>query len=362
MEGTAYTDVIDALDTAVSRPDVERIVLRMDTPGGAVAGVDAVHAAVIAARESKEVIAENHGMIASAGYWIASAADRIVATSPSVETGSIGVIISQVSTAGMDSKQGINRVTIVSKNAPNKDPESDAGLMAQQRRADAIERVFIARIADGRNLPISQVEQTFGRGGLLVALDPDEKEDDAFSVGMIDDVMTAKCKKRNRSDGDNAGACAAPEEGADKNCDMEVTMKSLVELLAEHPSLKGEIDALVEKARAEGAASGAEKARVLAGECKKYLDSEYPEEIKKMAAQALTGEISLDTLKGCVMAVDILKAKHVTTAAVADTQATGATPGQQPEPLSQDGVIRNEADQIAAVARMRALRGLKEVK
>ena len=139
-------------------------------------------------------------------------------------------------------------------------------------------------------------------------------------------------------------------------------MKSLVELLAEHPTLKGEIDALVEKARAEGAASGAEKARALASECKKYLDSEYPEEIKKMAANALTGDISLDTLKGCVMAVDILKAKHATTAAVADTKAAGPTPGQQPDPMSQDGIIRSEADHAAAVSRMRAFRGLKEVK
>jgi len=190
FDGTAYSQIIDALDVAARTDKVKTVRLVMDTPGGAVNGVEEVRQAVADLAMKKHVIAENHGMIASAGYWIASAASEIRAISPTVESGSIGVVITQIDTSEREKAFGIKKVNVISRNAPEKAPDADtkAGRETIQQRADAIERIFINRVADGRGVTEQKVIKDFGRGALLVAKDPDENRADALSVGMIDSV------------------------------------------------------------------------------------------------------------------------------------------------------------------------------
>jgi ATP-dependent protease ClpP protease subunit len=190
IEGTSYNDINSALTEAQLNSDVKTIVLEMNTPGGEVSGTDGVWSKVKELAEEKTVIAENHGMIASAGYWIASAADKIVAKSPAVETGSIGVVATQINTDKAHEAAGVRVVTVVSQNAPNKWPDgtTDEGLAVLQSRVDAIERVFISRIAEGRGLPQEKIKKEFGRGALMIADDPDAEKKSALAVGMIDGV------------------------------------------------------------------------------------------------------------------------------------------------------------------------------
>lgn len=188
--GTSYQDITNALAEASGNSDVDKIVLDMSTPGGEVSGVDNVWSAVRAASKSKIVTAENHGMIASAGYWIASAADEIVAKSPVVETGSVGVIATQINYDKARENAGIRVVNVISRNAPNKQPDGtqEEGLKVLQERVDAIERVFISRIAEGRGISSGEVEKNFGKGSLMIADDPNLLKPNALSVGMIDRV------------------------------------------------------------------------------------------------------------------------------------------------------------------------------
>ena len=69
---------------------IQGIVLRMDTPGGVVTGVPELAELVRKISKVKPVVAYGDGMIASAGYWIASQAHSII-SSESTENGSIGV-------------------------------------------------------------------------------------------------------------------------------------------------------------------------------------------------------------------------------------------------------------------------------
>lgn len=62
----------------------------MDSPGGGVGGVPEAFAALAAVRGRKPTVALSNPLMASAAYWLASAADQIVA-SPSALTGSVGV-------------------------------------------------------------------------------------------------------------------------------------------------------------------------------------------------------------------------------------------------------------------------------
>lgn len=210
FEGTAYNDIIESLKIAQENPIVKKIRLIMDTPGGEVKGTDDVFQAVQAAKKIKPVIAENYGMIASGGYWIASAATQIIATSPSAETGSIGVVVVAVDFSKMDEKAGIKVIMIRSKNAPNKyaDLTKKSGRDIVQERIDALERVFISRIAEGRGVSIEHVQQNFGQGTLLIAQDPDNSNPDALSVGMID-AVDAKIKVGGSSTGNGPSAIFA---------------------------------------------------------------------------------------------------------------------------------------------------------
>ena len=152
--GTGYHEILEAIDAVKDQEAITTVILAMDTPGGRTNGVDAVYQAVSELKKSKRVIAENHGLIASCGYWIASAAHEIRALSPADETGSIGVVIVAIDWSKYDKEMGIKEVTIVSKNAPKKAPDvsKKSGRDVLQERVDSTERVFMARIAEGRGV------------------------------------------------------------------------------------------------------------------------------------------------------------------------------------------------------------------
>ena len=71
---------------------VAAVIVRIDSPGGAVAPSQEMYDAVLRLREQKPVVASLGSVAASGGYYVASAADRIVAN-PGTLTGSIGVIM-----------------------------------------------------------------------------------------------------------------------------------------------------------------------------------------------------------------------------------------------------------------------------
>jgi ClpP class serine protease len=81
--GTAISSIQASFRQALADDSVRAIVLAFDTPGGEVAGVSDLAAEIQAGREKKTVVSQIVGLGASAGYWLASAAQRIVATKDS---------------------------------------------------------------------------------------------------------------------------------------------------------------------------------------------------------------------------------------------------------------------------------------
>jgi protease IV len=94
IEGAIYdsTNVIKVLRSFRENPLIKAIVLRLDTPGGAVGASEEIYREVLRAKDDrKKVIVSMGNAAASGGYYIASAADEIYANSGTL-TGSIGVI------------------------------------------------------------------------------------------------------------------------------------------------------------------------------------------------------------------------------------------------------------------------------
>jgi protease-4 len=162
VAGTIGTDrrLIEAIDRVARDDQVRALVLTVDSPGGSVAGGEALHAALTRFRDRKPLVAVLTGTAASAGYMIALPAHRILAREGTV-TGSIGVILQTVEASELLARLGIAPETIAS--GPLKDQPSPFRPLTEEGRA-ALRRVvldlhdqFMRMVAAGRDLPLERV-------------------------------------------------------------------------------------------------------------------------------------------------------------------------------------------------------------
>lgn len=158
MSGVAsYTRLNNALSMAVEDDDVHDILFDYDTPGGEAAGVYALGERIYQLRGQKRMTAIVNELTASAGVWLASAADEIVITRTG-EAGSIGVVMTHYSQQNFNEKLGV-KVTHIHAGARKVDfsPHYDLtpeALEAAQTRIDELYELFTGTVA--RNLNISQ--------------------------------------------------------------------------------------------------------------------------------------------------------------------------------------------------------------
>lgn len=390
---TSYIDIQSAVETIAADDSIKNVRLAVDSPGGNVTGLDETWIALRELSESRSIVAENQGLMASAAYWLATAAQKITASSPAAETGSIGVYMLAIDWSKYDERAGIREIRIVSRNAPlkNPDPATAAGLKAYQERLDALERVFISRVATGRRVAVETVEEKFGRGSLLIAQDPDNSRESALSVGMIDSVsgIAAGAGRRSRTikaeDSGISGDSEAPPPGApepavdpnsnshiDKNSEnVEIddnstkraalaepgkdrNMAKLAEITAGDPELRAELDAEIEAAEKRGREAAAPPALALT-----ILTGDGPAYLKDLAAKALRGEATEAELKAAQGAIDALGEKVKTDAAVVETNSDGPAPADPPRIESSDGEIKSNEDYNSEVARFRAAHGME---
>jgi ClpP class serine protease len=340
LQGTGYSQIIKAIDAVERNENIETLRLEINSPGGEVQGVDEIFQRLFALRKKKDVVAINNGLVASAAYWLASASEEIVSISPTAESGSIGVIITAVDYSERDRQSGVQRVRIVSRNAPEKNPDvtTQKGKDSLQKRADSIERVFIDRVAKGRNVRPDKVKYDFGNGGLLVSLDPDKSEKDALRAGMIDRVITSVDYAE-----DETRSTMGASETQEKESAMENEMKGKVEALeaqlkevtAERDNLKSKLTAAIPLIESE----------------------EYPKAIRGLVCQVLKGEEDPGTLRGAVVAYDALKQSETQTAAVQDSEESSEAAGTVDEKPAVDGSIKSEQDYQEQVKRTRAMMG-----
>ena len=155
-------DTIEELRRYRDNPSVKAIVLRIDSPGGAVVPSQEIFAEVRKTRaEGKIKLVTSMGNVAaSGGYYIAAATDKIVAN-PGTLTGSIGVIMELANVKGLLEKVGVQSVVV--KSGRHKDIASPFRAMTPEDRAllqtvlDDVHAQFIEAVATGRALQVEQV-------------------------------------------------------------------------------------------------------------------------------------------------------------------------------------------------------------
>jgi protease-4 len=157
--------VTRAIAAAAKDARVRAIVLRVESPGGDAHASELIWREVMLARARKPVVVSMGDLAASGGYLAAVGADLIVAE-PSTLTGSIGVFALKPDLSGVLEKLSLGRD--VQQRGKTADvaslakPWSPAERAAVERLIDATYRGFLQKVADGRKLPLAEVEALAG--------------------------------------------------------------------------------------------------------------------------------------------------------------------------------------------------------
>ncbi|MGH7859641.1 MAG: signal peptide peptidase SppA, partial [Candidatus Binatia bacterium] len=160
--GAGAMDVIDQLRQASEDDGVAAVILRVDSPGGAVVASDEIARAIARLRGRKPVVASMGDLAASGGYYVASQANRVIANPGSI-TGSIGVIAVLPNLEGAAEKLGIRPIVI--KSGELKDAGSPFRDMTAEERAlyqrllDEAHEQFIDAVASGRGMDTEEVRR-----------------------------------------------------------------------------------------------------------------------------------------------------------------------------------------------------------
>lgn len=177
--------IIEQIRRHIENQTVRAFVIRINSPGGGVAASQEIYEEIKKIRQvhEKPVVASLSTVGASGGYYIAAAADKIVANPGSI-TGSIGVIIQIPNLSDLLQKVGIRSVVI--KSGPYKDMASATrDLTVEERQLlqqviDDIHDQFIQAVAEGRGLPRERIE-TVADGRILSGRQ-------ALELGLVDQL------------------------------------------------------------------------------------------------------------------------------------------------------------------------------
>jgi protease-4 len=163
--------------------DMKAVVVRIDSPGGAVGTSQEILDGLRRLAEDKVVVCAMGNVAASGGLLVAMGCDRIVAE-PGTLTGSIGVISTFPNVNGLLKKIDVQVNTVTAgklKDAGSPFREFTAADRSYwQELADRIHRQFIQAVAEGRDLPVEAVEK-FADGRVVTG-------EQALELGLVDEL------------------------------------------------------------------------------------------------------------------------------------------------------------------------------
>ena len=183
----------EELTKAADDEDVKAVVLRINTPGGTVTASDILYHELQELKKTRKipVIASIMDLGTSGGYYVAMAADRVVAH-PSSVTGSLGVIMLTLNASGLMEKIGVRADAVTS--GPHKDMGSPFRTMTDQDRVifqgviDNFYARFLRVIEQGRpNLKPETIRQL--ADGRIYSATQAKDHGLVDMIGYVDDAL-----------------------------------------------------------------------------------------------------------------------------------------------------------------------------
>lgn len=186
--GGTNVDVAHRLfESAISDDRVKAILLSIDSPGGSIGGISEFASTVYAARGRKPVVAWTDGMMASAAYWIGSAAGTVYISGDTTMVGSIGVVTKHTDVSKAEQRVGLKTTeiyagkykTLGSPHAPLSD--DDRGSL--QAMVNHLYGSFVNAVAVHRGVSIQGVLDRMAEGRIFLGRS-------AIQAGLVDGVRT----------------------------------------------------------------------------------------------------------------------------------------------------------------------------
>ena len=248
--------VAGAIRAAADDKDVKAILFRVDSPGGSYVASDTIWREVVRARQAgKPVIVSMGNLAGSGGYFVAMAADKIVAQ-PGTITASIGVLGGKMLTSGLWEKVGLSWDEVHQGASATMFTGTHDYTPAEWARFQAwLDRVYVdftGKVAEGRKLPKEKV--------LEIAKGRIWSGQDAKNLGLVDELggydTALKLAKKAASipDGDNVKIVVYPRpktlfeallqrRGPD-NSDKEAVAQTLARILQDVQPVARELNAV----------------------------------------------------------------------------------------------------------------------
>jgi len=156
------SEIVRQLSKYRRNPKIKAIIIRIDSPGGAVGPAQEIHDEIYKIKDSKKLVYASLGSVAaSGGYYIACATDYVLAN-PGTLTGSIGAIMAFNNVEELAKKIGVRPAVI--KSGAFKDSGSPLRSMQPEERkllqnvVDDVHQQFVQAVSLGRNLPEEKVK------------------------------------------------------------------------------------------------------------------------------------------------------------------------------------------------------------
>lgn len=171
------------LESAIVDARVRSTILALDTPGGSVIGTPEMAAAVHELAKIKPIVTHSDGALASAGYWIGSAANAVYVSGPTVQAGSIGVVIDRT----FNPNSALREESIVAgrykRLVKSNEPLSDEARAIVQADVDYVYSLFVDAVAQYRDTTAQQVLDRMADGRVF-------RGQQAIDAGLVDGVST----------------------------------------------------------------------------------------------------------------------------------------------------------------------------
>ena len=221
-------------------PSVRAVVLDLDTPGGNVLGIPALADSIRALAAEKPTVACCTGTMASAGYWVGSAANAVYISGLTDYVGSIGVVATHTYDPRAASKQTTELTAgkykrMGSENAPL-NAEGKAYIQAQ---VDEIYRVFVETVAQNRKVSADQVIEHMADGRIFIG-------QQAIDAGLVDGVSTVDAMVAKLAENPSPFASRRKAKIASAGTDHQTAGAAADEPLTDEPVLQVEIEPTIQ--------------------------------------------------------------------------------------------------------------------
>jgi capsid assembly protease len=187
--GTSTQALQRDLSDAAADPMVHSILLLVDSPGGEVDGTQAAANLVRAIRDEgkKPIVALADGLMASAAYWIASAASDIYMSGDTDAIGSIGVVTSHTDYSKAEEQRGIKVTEITAgkykRVVSTHEPLTDEGRADIQAKVDYLYSIFVDEVAANRGVTVKTVLNKMADGRVFLGKQ-------AIEAGLVDGMSS----------------------------------------------------------------------------------------------------------------------------------------------------------------------------